>query len=101
MKKRTILERYYEWAEAGYIDNVSSFEQGPNKIEGNGLCYSTIVEDYYDLFLLVMPEEGSTKGGYWGFHEDETATDNEYCDSVFNPLRQNLVLLMACLNNEL
>lgn len=72
-----------------------------------GLCRNFPIHD--SLFHLMVPTECPT--GYWGywneFYEHPVFThdvDRELAQKLiydFNPLRQNIVLFMAAMNNEL
>ena len=60
-----------------------------------GLCYTF---RYDPLFQLIDPERGEMIS-YWGHDGDD---DSEHIIRFeFTPLRQNIVLLMAAMNNEL
>lgn len=68
------------------------------KIPDWGLCYSFHGNSF---FQLIDPENGRHES-YWGYSESVS----DYVDYVsvrteFTPLRQNIVLLMAAMNNEL
>jgi hypothetical protein len=92
VKKKKYLSLYYLWMEK---------EMLPKR---EGLCtefgdYDALNNKWYfrrnPLFLLMMPEayeHGRT--GFWaGSNQDDWWK--------FNDLRQNIVLLMAAMNNEL
>lgn len=82
---------------------------------GGGLC-NIIPRRDFDLFALIKPStderrelEGPFDGGvlgwtYWGagLTNLKWSIENEHrVKYEFTPLRQNLILLMACLNDEL
>jgi hypothetical protein len=77
------LKLYYEWIKTGVIPS-------------NGLC-SIFCHD--ELFQLIDPERGD-RITYWGHEAENTVCDIEKWYE-FTPLRQNVVLLMAAMNNEL
>lgn len=89
------LPLYYEWMETGSLPY-------------DGLCHCLNPDDeYLDLFY------DNQKGGYWGYYS-EFFDHPVYTQDInrdaglfyklqydFNPLRQNIVLLIAAMNNEL
>lgn len=91
-KRLLFLPKYYEWIEAG-------------KMSVKGLCYQwdthpiMEAETPSEIFSLIEPSsyeiEHRRDWLYWG---SNSVHSEQY---VFTPLRQNLVLLMAALNNEL
>lgn len=91
-KDTTILDMYYDFCENGI----------PN---GNGLCEHFRKFKYWDLLEPTIDDELELRENdqcivYWG---NPTTTYNGPIgdQSVMTPLRQNIVLLMACLNGEL
>ena len=87
------LKLYYEWMETGLP-------------HGRGLCLE--FENEYDLYssdLLdeISPTENDlnklVKSGLNPLHWGSNDAHGLY--GIFTPLRQNIVLLMAALNNEL
>jgi hypothetical protein len=92
MKKKTkYLDFYKECMEDGVVPGC------------NGLCNSPIGCD--PLFSLVSPSyedidcDADLEYGYWGYDGSKGNQDDR--DREFSPLRQNIVLLMAALNDEL
>lgn len=94
MKQKKYLDLYYEWMELG--------------LPGSGLCnIFGYMQGMDELFDLMRPEndelETSPAWGYWGMdgEGDFENDDNIRNGSDFTPLRQNIVLLMAAMANEL
>lgn len=89
------LDLYKKWIKAGQLT--------PHY--GNGTCgglCSAIPADLLksEIWKIVSPEIGETNGtAYWAAG-DEINDMLEECYG-FTPLRQNLILLCAALNNEL
>lgn len=91
-KRLFFLPKYYEWIEAG-------------KMSVQGLCFQWDTHPIMQaktpskIFSLIEPPSYEIERGkdwyYWG---SDSVHSKEY---IFTPLRQNLVLLMAALNNEL
>lgn len=90
--KPKYLKYYREWMKAG-------------RMPYEGLC-STLFDDlskgfseFYTIFPTSKDLSRLKKKGlswiYWG------SDSGDWQEFVFTPLRQNLVLLMAALNNEL
>lgn len=86
------LPLYYKWMEKG-------------RLPYDGLCHSITDHKYLDLF-----DDG--RGGYWAYYTeyyDHPIYTQDIKDAVlrrelcyaFNPLRQNIVLFLAAMNNEL
>jgi hypothetical protein len=89
------LELYHRWMKTGRIEHYLGHKP-------NGLCNTEISS--CDLFQLFVPEESTVDGNaYWasGISGDEYANNRERCTAEFTPLRQNIVLFMAAMNNEL
>ena len=89
MKKKKILEMYYDFMENGIPGD-------------NGLCQH-FEDDYQDWSLIIPSDEEEqelSKLGldavWWG---NDTGTWVNR--SVMTPLRENIVLLMAAINGEL
>lgn len=83
MKKKKYLALYYEWMKTGKLPNE------------NGLCSEFSRPSSWDfedhpLFPLFIPD-GSDCWNYWAGARGIR----------FNPLRQNIVLLMAAMAGEL
>lgn len=86
MKKKKYLPLYYKWAKSG-------------EISSNGLCNCFGEKDA--LFDLLKPE--SHQYMYWGndgVAAFQVTSDRDWTRG-FNALRQNIVLLLAAMNNEL
>ncbi len=74
------------------------------KMENSGLCICFADFEYQEFIDLIAPDWNelgkiSISGpvrGYWG-----SGIKGDPAKYQFTPLRQNLVLLMAALNNEL
>lgn len=84
------LTKYYEWAEAG-------------KLPMRGLC-SCLCDGDLSLLDLFSLHDGS----YWAHEEgpeyERLGFPNSMANEVrytFTPLRQNIVLFMAAMNQEL
>lgn len=91
MKKKKYLPLYFKWMKSGKIPYV----YGENS--QGGLC--SIYENN-KLFALFIPYSCELKTaptyGYWGcdgFRKRDSTT--------FTPLRQNILLFMACMAGEL
>jgi hypothetical protein len=63
--------------------------------KGNGLCYSVVKRDEnFELFT-------ANESGFWAFGIGEDwASDNDL-RTKFTPLRQNIVLFLAAIRNQL
>jgi hypothetical protein len=86
-----ILELYKEWAEKGMIPD-------------QGLCLTELGRT--ESFWMIQPNDDEeidesefVKRLYWGFGEENYESNNDVV-YTFTPLRQNLVLLIACLEQE-
>lgn len=88
--KKKYLDLYYEWMEKGMSTSglCGYFDQDPAGYEYKFPAEFRLIYDSVPRHLV---------GGYWGA---ENPTDLFQC-SVFTPLRQNIVLLMAAMNGEL
>lgn len=90
MKKKKYLPLYYKWVKDGL----------PKK----GLCYSLDHPPILDSGGLLCP---NSNVGYWGYSGQAIMgyeVSGDMYKSVtrdFTPLRQNIVLLLAAMNNEL
>jgi hypothetical protein len=89
--KTKYLPLFYEWAETGVLPS-------------GGLCFS--LPEHDDLFMLFYP--GKAKhNAYWGYDGKNRIVWEIVCDfdervaRQFTPLRQNIVLFLAAMNNEL
>lgn len=80
------LELYYDWMESGKIPYKVT------KKTNGGLCS---IFPKSKLLQLCLPENGFTY--YCGFSNEWALGDPA---TVFTPLRQNIILLMACMANE-
>lgn len=92
MKKKKYLPLYFEWTKHGRIFN---------RIDANtdgGLC-STEIGNKNHLLELFNGRE-FCHHSYWGY-EYELNGDLFAAAYGFTPLRQNIVLFMAAMNNEL
>ena len=70
------------------------------KLPNRGLC-GCISDPLLDFFSEAHPDFG--RSWYWGYdgnHYSEKGTGDEV-HFAFTPLRQNIVLFMAAMNNEL
>lgn len=83
-----------------YLTMYHNWMRSSRMMPDNGLC-NIFKND--KLFALIDPEKGR-RNTYWGYD------GNESCDFEvpkheryyrFTPMRQNVVLLMAAMNNEL
>lgn len=86
------IDLYYEWMEKG-------------ELPADGLCNSL---PHSDIFELLIPEASDFRvledaGLCTAFWASDRNRNDSYYDSAypFNPLRQNIVLLMAAINDEL
>lgn len=89
MKKKKYLPFYYEWIKTG-------------KMSDDGLCYIFGQDYLFKLFIPNPEEELELERNllptiFWG----KGTIDGLYNGGGFSPLRQNIVLLMAAMNNEL
>lgn len=86
------LPKYHRWIKNG-------------RLPKDGLCHCLPTSNKLQLF------EPGYSGGYWGYWGEfydgpimSQCVDEETKDKFqydFNPLRQNIVLLLAAMNNEL
>lgn len=85
MKKKKYLPLYYKWMRLGQLPGRS------------GLCLAFYNED---LPYCLLHDEFLTSGDYTHdkYRSFYTA---EGCDGVFTSNRQNIVLFLAAMNNEL
>lgn len=92
-KEKKYLKLYEEWIKQGRIPYVNA-----KRTEG-GLC--SVFEDN-ELFELCKPDNDyDNADGYWGFTEDQDGHDLQDLMTIFTPLRQNIVLFLAAMNDEL
>jgi hypothetical protein len=95
---KSFLDIYKKWAKKGKMTEIDGQTV-------SGLCdlFDTDKRNYSELFDLMKPTESD-------FFQLQLESKNIYCwasDSneykwfEFTPLRQNIVLLMAAMNNEL
>jgi hypothetical protein len=92
--KKKYMKFYKECVESNRLPNGAS-----------GLCESLKSADS-ELFSLLTPTQDDS---FDLIHEGKSATfwgsylprDHPKCTKYFTPLRQNIVLLLAALNNEL
>jgi hypothetical protein len=86
-KKIDYLKLYNEWIITERLPDA-------------GLCYS--LESNSELIDVFAPEGVDSETEYWA-SEPDTTTWCDYLDHFkrFNPLRQNIILLLAAINNQL
>lgn len=89
-KKYSYLKDYQNWMIDGKMPN-------------NGLCNHYGDYEHLELMTFISPNSKEKDELFWQnnshlFWGSDSHKENRY---VFTPLRQNLVLLMAALNNEL
>lgn len=97
--KKKYLPLYHKWLKQGLIDPIYDDVY-------NGMCH-IFEED--KLFALVRPtpsdlndlESEDLCTAYWGSLCPKRQFDNTVVCGGFTSMRQNLVLLMAAMNNEL
>lgn len=91
------LPLYYKWMEAKKIDS------DPLSSKFGGLCGSSLFNDEnFNIFIPTDEERLGTYSAYWAFGRKKKYIGNEKLHRwAFTPLRQNIVLLMAAMNNEL
>lgn len=75
------------------------------EIPNSGLCANFGGESFFEL---LCPGDLLDEASYWGFDGNDRHIGNDYGGDMFHdvfrlytPLRQNIVLLMAAINNEL
>lgn len=85
MKKKKYLPLYYEWSKARKLPNQNGLCGEFGRAQSGNWSF-----EENPLFLLLVPD-GAEKWSYWAGG----------IGVRFNPLRQNIVLLMAALNGEL
>jgi len=95
------LELYKKWAKTGEI------EDNPNKSErdGNGgLCNTVIGHKIMIEYFGDGRNKNNVNCVYWGAeipNEPYNNNNNNKAKYTFNPLRQNMVLLLAAIHNQL
>lgn len=62
-----------------------------------GLCGTVL----YNSPLFHLFEVGRDYGAYWAYDGDINEDDDRDIEYKFTPTRQNIVLLLAAMNNEL
>jgi hypothetical protein len=86
--EKKYLPLYYEWLESGVLP-------------GPGLCH---IFQSDELFKLIDPDRGGLDF-YWGYDGEQGChgyiNNYEKVERDFTPMRQNVVLFMAAMNNEL
>jgi hypothetical protein len=98
------LAFYEQCMEAGRIP-----KEGFDSIWGGMCAISLFKTDEFKLFIPqtfdeLGPYQANNKphGGYWGYDGYETNEADMYQRAfTFSPLRQNIVLFLAAMNNEL
>lgn len=94
--KTKYLKLYYEWMKTGRItDQIGAQGSG-------GLCNTEI---QYEALKIFTPELGDSvvpglMSSYWASDSTNLA-DIQGNGYAFGPTRQNIVLLLAAMNNEL
>jgi hypothetical protein len=92
MKQINHLTTYKNWMKKEKITH--DIERFPDIVSANGLCYSVVSRDKnFQLF-----DEGM--GGFWAFGEFYSIIYNNIA-SDFTPLRQNIVLFLATMRNQI
>lgn len=81
MKRKKYVSLYYKWMETGELSRA-------------GLCTSL---DWPEELQLFVPKWKSP----WSYWANEGHPNAKHLSIVFNPLRQNIVLFLAAMNNEL
>ena len=100
-KKKKYLPLYEKWMKTGYVENLSSY------VEPSGFCSTKIRNE--ELLDLLIPKSSAwieyNLMSRWasGFTSQEWAKsrNKKYIEGGMTPLRQNILLLMACLAGEL
>ncbi len=87
MEKIKYFDLYCEWTDLGHLPDC-------------GLCYSLdrIEGKPKDKLFKLMKPPSKKRDLYWGYDEYNSSFESRL--HSFTPLRQNIILLMACLNNE-
>lgn len=91
IKYKKYLSLYYEWLEKGETPTF-------------GLCayfdsnHMGLDFDFPKEFWLIYNSVPFEERGYYWAQDD---IDDCWNANKFTPLRQNIILLMACLNNEI
>jgi len=83
--RKNFLDLYYQWLEAGKLP-----------YEGGGLCLSLKMNGYDHTYSLIDSVFKATEQDKIGLYNLWYKHPGE-----FNPLRQNMLLLLAAMNNEL
>lgn len=99
MKKKTpYLDLYNEWMKTGYLPNDGLCSSIPKRLKVNKFRFI----EPTDEDLIILYHEGKSII-YWGCDIPRSSSKYTmyYSPRSFNPLRQNLTLLCAALNNEL
>lgn len=82
------LDKHFELTKKGYTDNGLCYE----KVDGEELSTNP-------KFIMLTPsDEERWDGGYSAYWADDYEND-DVCQ--YGPTRQNIVLFMAAMNNEL
>lgn len=71
------------------------------RIPDNGLCNCFESQLFEYVKPLLNERQFGYPHNYWAFGEDTTNLVSLEVAQRFTPLRQTIVLFMACLNNEL
>lgn len=85
------LRFYKKYADAGILPGKKGLCREFNPDKQNHLFF--LIQPTRDDFTMISCEDKDWL--FWG------SDDWEELEGVFTPLRQNIVLLLACLNNEL
>ncbi len=93
-KTPRFIDLYYEWITIGKLPDEGLCNSVPKVLRGSLEQLTPTTEDFYDMYKERMDT---------AFWDSEMRTDDNYyvCCSDFNPLRQNIILLCAAINNEL
>lgn len=96
MEKKSYLNFYFQCKLTGYIPYQEAFGCS------GGLCGLFGDDEFFNLLEPHSDElETTAHWGYWGCDGMDIDDCKVNRDIIFTPLRQNIVLLMAALNDEL
>lgn len=86
------LQYYNRWMRTGRIDS------------DNGMCYSPVRSEALELFKPTYEDLPNLEvvHGFWAYDGEPISTGSpDDRATLFTPLRQNIVLFLAAMNNEL
>jgi hypothetical protein len=97
MKKKKYLDFYKKCMKTGYMPKSSL--NGMN----NGLCgnFGEKVMEIFEPTIENCREYCVVSWGYWAADRELVMDDPDYWHTGFGPTRQNIILFLAAMNNEL